>query len=172
LQLPVHQLLGFFDLINPGETIVAPLITNSNSIHLSCQPFSSIEPNLDGKWKPALNPCVHETEYLINPVMIKKQLSYPRLQFKFLLFPVAKYLITLTKFHGGQNANQPLADSVSLSNFASLLLLISFGRCEVNHRAPLLTSLCAACLFQLFAFFQKQLNDAYLKDYLVAALPR
>src|SRR5210317_584202 len=166
LQLLLHQLLGFVNLINPGKTIVASLITNSNSIHLPCQPFSSIEANLDGKWKPALNSCVHETEYLINPVMIKKQaLSYSRLEFKLFLFPVAKYFITLTKFHGGQNANQPLADSVSLSNFAGLLLFICFGRRKVNDRASLLASLCAGCLFQLFAFVQKQLATVFQSNF-------
>ena len=35
-QLLVHQFLSFLDLINPGKTVIPPLVTKSQSIHLSC----------------------------------------------------------------------------------------------------------------------------------------
>jgi len=38
---------------------------------------------------------------------------------------------------------------------------------KINHRAPLLTSLGAGCLFELFAFFQKQLTAVFQQNFYI-----
>jgi hypothetical protein len=53
--------------------------------------------------------------------MIQKQaLSYSRPEFEFFLFPVPKYFIRLTGFHGGQNTNQSVIKGLFGCGFAAL----------------------------------------------------
>jgi hypothetical protein len=94
--------------------------------------------------------------------MIQKQaLSYSRPEFEFFLFPVPKYFISLTGFHGGQNTNQSVADPIVLNNFKGLLLLICLGRRKIDNRAILPVSLRTGGFFQLFAFIQKHFTAIF-----------
>ena len=87
--------------------------------------------------------------------------TYSRLELEFFLLPVPKYFISLTGFHGGQNANQSVADPILLNNFKGLLLLIYLGRRKIDNRAVLPVSLRKGGFFQLFAFIQKHFTAIF-----------
>ena len=61
-ELTIHQALSFGPVGDPGETVVMLQVIETSGLHLSCEPFSSVEADLDGKRKPGLNAGVKEAE--------------------------------------------------------------------------------------------------------------
>ena len=72
-ELTIHQALSFRPVGDPGETVVMLQVIETSGLHLSCEPFSSVEADLDGKRKPGLNAGVKEAEDGMNPVVVKEQ---------------------------------------------------------------------------------------------------
>ena len=72
-ELTIHQALSFGPVGDPGETVVMLQVIETSGLHLSCEPFSSVEADLDGKRKPGLNAGVKEAEDGMNPVVVKEQ---------------------------------------------------------------------------------------------------
>jgi len=162
LQLLLHQALGLGDIFNPGETVLASLVAEADPVHLAGQPFPPVYADLDGKGEPTLDAGMHESKPGIHPVMVEKQaLSGPRLEFQFLLLLVPEQLVTLARLHGGQDANQSLADSILLGNLLGQILLARLGGGQVQDGAVPLFGLGQRGAFQLLAFVFTETGEVF-----------
>jgi len=153
LQLLIHQSLGFLDIFNPGETVLASSVAEASPFHLTGQPFSAVYADLDGKGKPTLNAAVHESKAGIHPVMIEKEaFSDPRLKFQLLLLFVPEHLVTLARLDSGQNTNQSLAEAILLGDLLGHLFLAGLGGGQIQDGAMQSLRLRQRGGFQLFTF--------------------
>lgn len=73
LELLVHEGLRFENVFNPGETVLKAMKTYGSFVHLTREPFATVEANPDGKWKPRLNASMHEPKDRVDPVVVEKQ---------------------------------------------------------------------------------------------------
>ena len=51
-ELMIHQALSFRPVGDPGETVVMLQVIETSGLHLSRQPFSPVEADLNGEGKP------------------------------------------------------------------------------------------------------------------------
>ena len=70
--LTIHSALGFRPVGNPREAVISLQVIEAGSLHLSRQPFSPVEADLDGERKPCLNASVEEAEDRIDVVGIEE----------------------------------------------------------------------------------------------------
>src|ERR1700751_2682382 len=73
LGLPLGQLLSFLPILDCDKTVFASTIPNPSSIQLSGSPLPSIETEINGKRKPTLYPCMHETKNRVQKVVVEKE---------------------------------------------------------------------------------------------------
>ena len=145
VQLLIHQGLGFLHILYPEKTVLLTLITETYAVHLTRQPFSPVETDLDVEGKPTLNASMHKAKDGMHPVMIEKQtLSGTRVQFQLFLLPITNQFIAFTYLYRGQNTNQTFSDFVPLSDLPSLIFLARLGRNQVENGS-----------FEAFGFFQR-----------------
>jgi hypothetical protein len=135
----VHQPLGGAKIFNPSEAVVTANILNPGSVHLSGQPGSAINANLNREWDPRLHSNMHQPKLTIDPVKVQVQtLSLTRHKHQLLCIPVFMNRERLARFKTGQNANQSLADAVPLHNLPRHVLFGNRRRGYVLKRPPVL----------------------------------
>ena len=76
-KLLVHKTLGLGNILNPGETVVLPLVAQLGIIHLPSKPFTTVETDLNVKWEPRLDPTVHKSENRMDVVMVEVKTFSP-----------------------------------------------------------------------------------------------
>jgi len=59
LQLPVHQFRGLFVVLDPDQTVALLPVLQPWLVHLTGQPFPSIQPHLHVEREPSLDPRIH-----------------------------------------------------------------------------------------------------------------
>jgi hypothetical protein len=72
-QLLIHELLRPLGRLKPHEAVVAPLVSQSGAVHLPRQPLAAVDPDLHREGKPALDPCMDESERRMDLVAVQKQ---------------------------------------------------------------------------------------------------
>ena len=72
-ELTVHQALSFRPVGDPRETVVMLQVIEPSGLHLSRQPFPSVQADLYGEREPGLNASVEEAEDRMDLVVIEEE---------------------------------------------------------------------------------------------------
>src|SRR5215471_14152690 len=135
LELLVHELLGSWDMADPGKTVLFFGVVHFVAIHLSAQPFTTVNANLNQKGKPALQPQVHEAELRMQLVEIEMLASAAlELEFQFFGLAVAAQEISPAGLHTSKNPNQSLLQSVLFDKFPNQRFLARVTRGQITKR--------------------------------------
>ena len=135
----VEDALGSWQVFDAGETVVALFVLDAGPVHLSGQPFASVEAHLDGERQPGLQPYVHQAELAVDEIEIQVQaLAHGGDQSQLPGFSVPTNRVGLAGLDAGQDADQPLFDAVLLHDLASEVLFGEAGGRQITKGAPLL----------------------------------
>src|ERR1700736_4824393 len=80
LELTIHQALRFGPVGNPGKAVVLLQVIQTGGMHLSRQPFPSVEADLNGEREPSLNTGIEEAEDGMDLVVVEEQAHRFRMQ--------------------------------------------------------------------------------------------
>src|SRR2546427_4253051 len=150
-QLPIHQLLGFADILDPRETVIVTAIAHALLVHPPRQPFPTVEADLDGKRKPRLDSGAHPAELVINPVVIEEQAFAPTAhQVQFLFLFVALDVEAHAGFDAGHNGDKSVGDPILGCNLSGQLILIRLRGWHVYDGTILDLGGLAGCVFESF----------------------
>src|SRR5215469_9257296 len=72
-ELTVPQALSFGPVGDRRETVVLLQVIETSGLHLSPQPFPSVEADLDGEREPGLNASIEEAEDRMDLIVIEEQ---------------------------------------------------------------------------------------------------
>ena len=72
-ELTIHQALSFGPVGNPGEAVVMLQVIQTGGMHLSRQPFPSVEADLNGEREPSLNAGIEKAEDGMDLVVVEEQ---------------------------------------------------------------------------------------------------
>ena len=72
-ELTIHQALSLAPVGNPRKAVVLLQVFETSGLHLSCQPFSAVEADLNGEGKPGLDAGIEEAEDGMNLVVVEEQ---------------------------------------------------------------------------------------------------
>src|SRR6516225_6458472 len=72
-ELRIQQTLSFGPVGNPREAVVLLQVVETSGLHLSGQPFSSVEADLNGEREPSLDAGIEEAEDGMNLVVVEEQ---------------------------------------------------------------------------------------------------
>ena len=132
LEHAVKHLLGFGDILDPGEAVVVAGVGHASLVHASSEPLAAVHAHLQGKGKPGLNSRGHEAEPPVDPVMVEKlALAIPGKQFQDFLFAVAVNLERPTRFDARQHADQSVGNPVLPGDLPGVIVLANAGRLKI-----------------------------------------
>src|SRR5437867_9734636 len=135
LVLLIHQRLGTPDISNPWIAVVLAPILHPGSVHLTPQPFPTVQTDLNQKWKPGLKSKMQKTKLLMHPVKIQVDAFAPlKLNLQLAGRSIPPQKPRAARFHATQNSYQPLAHLVALLNLARHLLFARAARSEIDQR--------------------------------------
>jgi hypothetical protein len=136
-QLLIHQPLRPRVIFDPTEAVVVPPVAHPRLIHLPRQPLPAVQADLNRKGKPGLNARVHEPEFGVYRVVIKKQaLAWFDRQFQLLGLPVRPHLEAPAGFHARQHAHHALTHFVLGRDPARNLFLAHLAGRQVLYGSP------------------------------------
>ena len=72
LELTIHQALRFGPVGNPGKAVVLLPVVETGGLHLSRQPFPSVEADLNGEGEPSLNAGIEKAEDGMDLVVVEE----------------------------------------------------------------------------------------------------
>ena len=72
-ELTIHQALSFGPVGNVREAVIMLQVLQTGGLHLSRQPFSAIEADLNGEREPGLNAGIEKAEDGMNLVVVEEQ---------------------------------------------------------------------------------------------------
>src|SRR6266576_5931779 len=72
-ELTIHQALSFGPVGDPGKTVVLLQVIETSGLHLSRQPFPSVEADLNGEREPSLDAGIEKAEDRMDLVVIEEQ---------------------------------------------------------------------------------------------------
>ena len=72
-ELTIHQALSFAPVGNVREAVIMLQVVQTGSLHLSRQPFPSVEADLNGEWEPGLNAGIEKAEDRMDLVVVEEQ---------------------------------------------------------------------------------------------------
>src|SRR3989442_13656673 len=73
LELTIHQALRFGPVGNPGKAVVLLQVIQTGGMHLSRQPFPSVEADLNGEREPSLDAGIEKAEDRMDLVVVEEQ---------------------------------------------------------------------------------------------------
>src|SRR4029434_4930833 len=113
-------------------------VTQPSSIHLTPQPFSAVQTDLNQKWKPGLKSKMQKTKLLMHPVKIQVNTFAPlKLNLQLAGHSITPQKPGAARFHATQNSYQPLAHLVALLDLAGYLLFARAARTQNAQRTLL-----------------------------------
>src|SRR5215471_7330120 len=135
LELLVHELLGSWDMADPGKTVLFFGVVHLVTIHLAAQPFTTVNANLNQKGEPALQSQVHEAELRMQLVEIE-MLAPAALEFEFQFFSlaIAAQEISPAGLHTSKNPNQSLFQPIVFDKFPHQRFLARVARGQITKR--------------------------------------
>src|SRR5438105_3538876 len=135
LVLLIHQHLGTPNIANPRIAVLLSPVAHPGSVHLTPEPFSTVQTDLNQKWKPSLKSKMQKTKLLMHPVKIQVNAFAPlKLNLQLAGHSIPPQKPRATRFHATQNSYQPLAHLVALLNLANHFLFARATRSEIDHR--------------------------------------
>src|SRR3984893_6830614 len=69
-ELTIHQALSFRPVGDPGKTVVMLQVIETSGLHLSRQPFPSVEADLNGEREPSLDAGIEKAEDVCPLVLV------------------------------------------------------------------------------------------------------
>jgi len=149
-QLFVEERLRAAPILDPGKTVIPPLVAHADAVHLSRQPLPTIHAHMNGKREPGLQTHIDQADVRVIEVMVVVQaLAWFATQFEFLLRAVGTYFVRPATLNTLEDADQPLVNAVPLGDFPSPGFLVHVTVVQVLHRAPLAGSHFLCCLAHL-----------------------
>src|SRR6516225_4504756 len=122
LQLLKAELLGGHWIAQSNKTVVPFLIAQTSRIHLSGQPLTPVETDINAKRKPALHADVEQAKVLMQVVVVKmRALASLQHQFDLLGLMISAHRVTQTGFDCRKDGNQAFFDFIALDYFPSQL---------------------------------------------------
>ena len=135
-ELPVHQALSFRPVGDPRETVVMLQVIEPSGLHLSRQPFPSVQADLYGEREPGLNASVEEAEDRMDLVVVEEQaFARAKLQLQLFRHSIAMNLKLPTGFEAAQHAYQSAAHAILGQDVAGDGLFVELTGIEILYRA-------------------------------------
>src|SRR6516162_7964878 len=160
LQLLKAELLGGNWIADSDKTVVPFLIADTSTIHLSGQPLTPVETDINTKRIPALHAHVEQAKLRMQVVVVKmRALASLQHQFDLLGLMIAAHRVTQTGFDCRKDGNQAFFDFIALDYFPSQLVFGNSWIAQVLNRPS--GHLCSSisCCFDLgCGLFGKELK--------------
>ncbi len=161
-KLLVHKTLGLGNILNPGETVVLPLVAQLGIIHLPSKPFTTVETDLNVKWEPRLDPTVHKSENRMDVVMVEVKTFSPSAdEFQLSCLTVVIDIERQTWFDRAEHANQTSLNAVLTCQFMCEAFLRRLARGKIDKGPGALGGDAFGSFFQLAAHFQHMFGEIF-----------
>ena len=135
LELLVHEPLGSWDMADPRKTVLFFGVVHLVAVHLSAQPFTTVNANLNQKGKPALQPQVHEAKLRMQLVEVEMLASAAlELEFQFFGLAIAAQEVSPAGLHTPKNPDQSLFQSILFDKFPNQRFLARVARGQITKR--------------------------------------